>query len=154
MVVGVGDPKAATVMAHALVTRGVKRAWVVHGHGGLDELSLSGPCPVVEMNNGKLREFEINASSLGLAFADVAAVRGGEPRDNARMFREMLDGVKGPIRDIVLLNAASGIVVAGKADDMQTGLEIAATSIDSGSARDVLDEVIRVSVDAAKHMAH
>ena len=154
MVVGVGDPKAASVMAHALVTRGVKRAWVVHGHGGLDELSLSGPCPVVEMQNGKLREFEINASSLGLAFADVAAVRGGEPRDNAKMFREMLDGTKNAIRDIVVLNAAAGIVVSGKAVDMSQGVEMAKASIDSGAARDVLDEVIRVSVDAAKHMAH
>jgi len=65
-----------------------------------------------------------------------------------------LDGTKGPIRDIVLLNAAAGIVVAGKADDMQQGVEIATTSIDSGSARNVLDQVIRVSVDVAKHMAH
>ena len=154
MVVGVGDPKAATVMAHALVTRGVSRAWVVHGHGGMDELSLSGKCPIVEMYNGKLREFEIDPKSLGLGFADVAAVRGGEPRDNAKVFHEMLDGAKGPIRDIVLLNAAAGIVVAGKADDMQQGVEIATASIDSGSARNVLDQVIRVSVDAAKHMAH
>jgi len=142
------------VMARALVTRGVNRAWVVHGHGGMDELSLSGKCPIVEMHNGKLREFEIDPKSLGLGFADVAAVRGGEPRDNAKVFHEMLDGAKGPIRDIVLLNAAAGIVVAGKADDMQQGVEIATTSIDSGSARNVLDQVIRVSVDVAKHMAH
>jgi anthranilate phosphoribosyltransferase len=120
----------------------------------MDELSLSGKCPIVEMYNGKLREFEIDPRSLGLGFADVAAVRGGEPGDNAKVFREMLDGAKGPIRDIVLLNAAAGIVVAGKADDMQQGVEIATASIDSGSARDVLDQVIRVSVDAAKHMAH
>lgn len=154
MVVGVGDPKAATVMARALTTRGVNRAWIVHGHGAMDELSLSGVCPVVEMKNGSLREFEIDPKSLGLGFADVAAVRGGEPRENAKVFREMLDGNKGPIRDIVLLNAGAGIVVAGVADDLQQGLEIAAAAIDSGSARDVLDEVIRVSVDAAKHMAH
>jgi len=153
MVVGVGDPNLAGVMAHALATRGIKRAWVVHGHGGMDELSLSGPCQVVEMNNGKLSEFEIDAASLGLEFADVTAVRGGAPRDNAKMLREMLDGAKGPIRNIVVLNAAAGIVVAGKADDMQQGIEIGCASIDSGAARDVLDEVIRVSVDAAKHMA-
>ncbi|MFM8688071.1 MAG: anthranilate phosphoribosyltransferase, partial [Acidimicrobiaceae bacterium] len=153
MVVGVGDPVAASVMAKAITTRGVKRAWVVHGHGSMDELSLSGPCPVVEVNLGKTREFEINATSLGLAHADVAAVRGGSPKDNAKMFRNLLDGEKGPVRNIVALNAAAGIVVAGKADDMSQGLEIAFESIDSGAARDVLDELIRVSVDAAKQMA-
>ncbi|MEY4895708.1 MAG: anthranilate phosphoribosyltransferase, partial [Actinomycetota bacterium] len=153
MVVGVGDPSAADVMAKALATRGVKRAWVVHGHGSMDELSLSGPCPVVEVDSGKMRKFEINATSLGLEHADVAAVRGGSPKDNAKIFRDLLDGQIGPVRNIVALNAAAGIVVAGKASDMKQGLEIALDSIDSGAARDVLDELIRVSVDAAKQMA-
>jgi len=149
----VGDPSAADVMAKALATRGVKRAWVVHGHGSMDELSLSGPCPVVEVDSGKMRKFEINATSLGLEHADVAAVRGGSPKDNAKIFRDLLDGQIGPVRNIVALNAAAGIVVAGKASDMKQGLEIALDSIDSGAARDVLDELIRVSVDAAKQMA-
>ena len=80
-------------------------------------------------------------------------MRGGSPQDNAKIFRDLLDGEKGPVRNIVALNAAAGIVVAGKADDMSQGLEIAFESIDSGAARDVLDELIRVSVDAAKQMA-
>lgn len=154
MVVGVGDPKAATVMAKALATRGVKRAWVVHGHGSMDELSLSGPCPVVEVHAGQMREFEINATELGLEHADVSAVRGGSPSDNAKIFRQLLEGSKGPVRDIVALNAAAGIVVAEKADSMRQGLEMAFESIDSGAASDVLDNLIRVSVDAAKQMAH
>jgi len=83
----------------------------------------------------------------------VAAVRGGSPKDNAKIFRDLLDGQIGPVRNIVALNAAAGIVVAGKASDMKQGLEIALDSIDSGAARDVLDELIRVSVDAAKQMA-
>ena len=153
MVVGVGDPGAAMVMAKALATRGVTRAWVVHGHGSMDELSLSGPCPVVEVNSGVMREFEIDATKLGLDRADVAAVRGGTPKDNAKVFRDLLDGKRGAVRNIVALNAAAGIVVAGKAEDMAQGLEIAFDSIDSGSARDVLDDLIRVSVDAAKQMA-
>lgn len=153
MVVGVGDPSAANVMAKALVTRGVKRAWVVHGHGSMDELSLSGPCPVVEVNSGKMREFEIDAATLGLEPADVAAVRGGTPKENAKIFRDLLEGSKGAVRNIVALNAAAGIVVAGKASDMKQGLEIAFNSIDSGAAQDVLDDLIRVSVDAAKQMA-
>jgi len=154
MVVGVGDPQAAPVMAKALTTRGIKRAWVVHGHGSMDELSLSGKCPVVEVNGNKSRSFEIDATEIGLGRADVASVRGGLPSENAKIFRELLDGAKGPVRDIVVMNAAAGIVVAGKADDLRAGVEIAAESIDSGAASDVLDNLIRVSNDAAKQMAH
>ncbi|MFM8955745.1 MAG: anthranilate phosphoribosyltransferase [Actinomycetota bacterium] len=154
MVVGVGDPQAAPVMAKALMTRGIKRAWVVHGHGSMDELSLSGKCPVVEVHGNKSRSFEIDATEIGLGRADVASVRGGLPSENAKIFRELLDGAKGPVRDIVVLNAAAGIVVAGKADDLRAGVEIAAESIDSGAASDVLDNLIRVSNDAAKQMAH
>jgi len=154
MVVGVGDPQAAPVMAKALMTRGIKRAWVVHGHGSMDELSLSGKCPVVEVNGNKSRSFEIDATEIGLGRADVASVRGGLPSENAKIFRELLDGAKGPVRDIVVMNAAAGIVVAGKADDLRAGVEIAAESIDSGAASDVLDNLIRVSNDAAKQMAH
>ena len=80
MVVGVGDPSMAHKMAHAIAGRGVQRAWVVHGHGGLDELSLSGECAVVEMNQGNLSEFVLNAKDFGLQPADVTAVRGGEDR--------------------------------------------------------------------------
>jgi len=154
MVVGVGDPQAAPVMAKALMTRGIKRAWVVHGHGSMDELSLSGKCPVVEVHGNKSRSFEIDATEIGLGRADVASVRGGLPSENAKIFRELLDGAKGPVRDIVVMNAAAGIVVAGKADDLRAGVEIAAESIDSGAASDVLDNLIRVSNDAAKQMAH
>ena len=154
MVVGVGDPQAAPVMAKALTTRGIKRAWVVHGHGSMDELSLSGKCPVVEVNGNKSRSFEIDATEIGLGRADVASVRGGLPSENAKIFRELLDGAKSPVRDIVVMNAAAGIVVAGKADDLRAGVEIAAESIDSGAASDVLDNLIRVSNDAAKQMAH
>ncbi|MFM8836141.1 MAG: anthranilate phosphoribosyltransferase [Actinomycetota bacterium] len=154
MVVGVGDPQAAPVMAKALTTRGIKRAGVVHGHGSMDELSLSGKCPVVEVNGNKSRSFEIDATEIGLGRADVASVRGGLPSENAKIFRELLDGAKGPVRDIVVMNAAAGIVVAGKADDLRAGVEIAAESIDSGAASDVLDNLIRVSNDAAKQMAH
>ncbi|NDA37613.1 MAG: hypothetical protein EBX80_03700 [Acidimicrobiia bacterium] len=108
---------------------------------------------MVEVNSGVMREFEIDATKLGLDRADVAAVRGGTPKDNAKVFRDLLDGKRGAVRNIVALNAAAGIVVAGKAEDMAQGLEIAFDSIDSGSARDVLDDLIRVSVDAAKQMA-
>ncbi|KRO46607.1 MAG: anthranilate phosphoribosyltransferase, partial [Acidimicrobiia bacterium BACL6 MAG-120924-bin43] len=85
MVVGVGDPSMAHKMAHAIAGRGVQRAWVVHGHGGLDELSLSGDCPVVEIHQGEISEFMLNAKDFGLEPADVTAVRGGDPVHNAQV---------------------------------------------------------------------
>ena len=85
---------------------------------------ISVTLPASQMFSGKMRKFEINATSLGLEHADVAAVRGGSPKDNAKIFRDLLDGQIGPVRNIVALNAAAGIVVAGKASDMKQGLEI------------------------------
>lgn len=145
MVVGVGDPRAAHKMAGALASRGVKRAWVVHGHGGLDELSLSGECPVVEINNGEISEFELNASDLGLRTADVTTVRGGDPSHNAKVIRDTFAGNKGAVRDIVVLNAAAGLVVAGVASDMSDGVERAEASIDCGAAQGVVDGLIAAS---------
>ncbi len=152
MVVGIGEPAFAKVMAKAIATRGVKRAWVVHGHGSMDELSLGGPCQIVALESGKMHEFEIDARTLGLEPANVGAVRGGSPLDNAKIFRNMLDGQTGAVRDIVALNAAAGMVVAGKANDMSQGLEMAIQSIDSGSARQVLEDLVRVSNDMAKQL--
>ncbi|MEO5974067.1 MAG: anthranilate phosphoribosyltransferase [Ilumatobacteraceae bacterium] len=145
MVVGVGDPSVAPTMAHVLSTRGVQRAWIVHGHGGMDELSLSGLCSVTEMHNGAVSKFEIDAISFGLARADTGSVRGGSPQYNARVVREVLAGNQGPIRDIVVFNAAAGLVVAGKAETIPTALGLASDSIDSGAAQRVLDALIRIS---------
>jgi anthranilate phosphoribosyltransferase len=150
MVVGVGNPAAAHSMVAAIRSRGVQRAWVVHGHGGLDELSLSGPCHVVELDNGEINEFYLNAKDFGLEPADVTAMRGGNPQHNAEVVRRTLAGEKGPVRDIVLLNAAAGLVVAGLAPNMIEGLDRAAGSIDSGAASTVLDKLIAVSSSVAR----
>ncbi len=150
MVVGVGDPKAAHKMAHAIAGRGVQRAWVVHGHGGLDELSLSGNCPVVEINRGVLSEFVLNAKDFGLQPADVTAVRGGDPAHNAQVIRDTFAGTRGAVRDIVVLNAAAGLVVAGVAEHMADAIERAQASIDSGAANSVVDALITTSNAAAK----
>ncbi len=145
MLVGVGDPGVAPLMAQVLATRGVTSAWVVHGHGGLDELSLSGPASVTQLRDGSLSNFEIDALEFGLPRADVVAIRGGDPQHNAQVVRDLLGGQRGAIRDIVMLNAAGGLVVAGAADDMREAVAMAASSIDSGSAQKVLNALISVS---------
>lgn len=150
MVVGVGNPSAAHSMVAAIKSRGVQRAWVVHGHGGLDELSLSGPCHVVELRDGLINEFSIDAKDLGLQPADVTAVRGGDPAYNAAVVRKTLSGEKGAVRDIVLLNAAAGLVVAGLAPNMAEGMDRAVGSIDSGAASNALDKLIAVSSSVAR----
>ena len=150
MVVGVGDPSMAHKMAHAIAGRGVQRAWVVHGHGGLDELSLSGDCPVVSIEHGIVSEFVLNAKDFGLQPADVTAVRGGDPAHNAQVIRDTFNGTRGAIRDIVVFNAAAGLVVAGVASHMADGIERAQASIDSGAANNVVDALIKISNSVAK----
>ena len=147
MVVGVGDPRFAQRMALAIASRGVKRAWVVHGHGGLDELSLSGPCSVVEVSAGSVRTLSINAADYGLQVADVTRVRGGDPAYNAKVVVDCFNGEVGPVRDIVVLNAAAGLVVAGVANDMVDAVTQAQKSIDSGSALRIVD-ALKVSSNA------
>ena len=150
MVVGVGDPSMAHKMAHAIAGRGVQRAWVVHGHGGLDELSLSGDCPVVSIDHGTISEFVLNAKDLGLQPADVTAVRGGDPAHNAQVIHDTFNGARGAVRDIVVFNAAAGLVVAGVASHMVDGIERAQASIDSGAANNVVDALIKISNSVAK----
>ena len=150
MVVGVGDPSMAHKMAHAIAGRGVQRAWVVHGHGGLDELSLSGDCPVVEIHQGEISEFMLNAKDFGLEPADVTAVRGGDPVHNAQVIRDTFNGTRGAVRDIVVFNAAAGLVVAGVSSHMGDGIGRAQASIDSGAANGVVDALIAISNVAAE----
>jgi anthranilate phosphoribosyltransferase len=150
MVVGVGDPGMAHKMAHAISGRGVQRAWVVHGHGGLDELSLSGDCTIVEIDHGVVSEFVVNAKDFGLQPADVTAVRGGDPSHNAQVIRDTFSGTRGAVRDIVVFNAAAGLVVAGVASHMADGIERAQASIDSGAANNVVDALIKISNSVAK----
>jgi len=147
MVVGVGDPRAAEKMARAIASRGVERAWIVHGHGGLDELSLSGSCSVVEIRDNVLSEFTVNAADLGLQVADVTAVRGGDPAHNAQVVIDTFNGQLGPVRDIVVLNAAAGLTVAGACDSLAQGIALAQASIDNGSAMRVVD-ALKISSNA------
>lgn len=152
MLVGVAFPAVMDRMATALQSRGVTSAWVVHGHGGLDELAVSGPNTVVALSEGRVERFELDAKDHGIARSTIDDVRGGDARENLAIMNAMLDGAKGPVRDIVMFNAASAMFVAGLVSDLADGLDRAAASIDSGAARDVLQSVVSVSRSNADRM--
>jgi anthranilate phosphoribosyltransferase len=124
-------------MAETLARLGTERAWLVHGQG-LDEIALSGETHVAALENGTVREFTIGPEDAGLRRAPPEAIRGGEPAENALALSALLEGTPGAYRDIVLLNAAAALVVAGKAEDLRAGAGLAARSIDSGAAAAVL----------------
>jgi anthranilate phosphoribosyltransferase len=128
-------------MAETLARLGTERAWLVHGQG-LDEIALSGETQVVALERGgTIREFTIAPEDAGLRRAPPEAIRGGEPAENALALSALLEGTPGPYRDIVLLNAAAALVVAGRADDLRAGAGQAARAIDSGAAAAVLSRL-------------
>lgn len=131
-VMGVFAAKWVTVAAEAMAKLGMQHALVVHGHDGLDELSLEGISDVAEVRSLTVRLFPVDASALGLAPAAQSALLGGEPRQSARMIHDVLSGEPGPPRDVVLLNAAAALIVAGLAADFSQGICTAAEAIDSG----------------------
>jgi anthranilate phosphoribosyltransferase len=141
---GVADGTLAAKMADVLLRLGVERAIVFHAGDGMDELSVSGPSSVIEIN-GRRKEYQLDPAELGLATAPVESMRGGGPEENARLAREVLGGAKGPRRDVVLLNAAAALRAAGLAGTWKDGLGLAAEAIDAGRAGDVLQRWARIS---------
>jgi anthranilate phosphoribosyltransferase len=146
-VVGVSNPAMLPVLAGVLAERGT-RAYVFRGSDGIDELTTTGPSTVRETGSGETREFELDPSTLGLPKASPGDLAGGDPTHNARVARAVLAGESGPAREIVLLNAAAALHVAGVADDLADGLRRGGESLDSGSAARVLDRWVEVSNDA------
>ena len=142
---GVARPELAPLLAEALGRLGARHALVVHGHGGLDELSLSGPSTVHELREGVLREYAVSPEDVGLAAAPNEALRGGSPEENADALRAVLDGRPGPLRDITLLNSAAALVAADLAADVKEGVRQAAQAIDSGAARDKLNAFVQLT---------
>jgi anthranilate phosphoribosyltransferase len=151
-VVGVGDPEMAEKMVGVLVANGCRRAWVVHGADGLDELTTTGTTTVYEVLGGDEPEVHrsvVDAAELGLARVSLDDLRGGDAAVNAEAVHRVLEGDPGPHRDIVVLNAAAGLVVAGLSPDLPDGIAAAQASIDDGRARQVLEGLVAVSQDAA-----
>jgi anthranilate phosphoribosyltransferase len=141
-VIGVYSPELVRPIGEALVQLGSERAFVVHGAGGLDELSPLGPNAVCEVRDGKARDRTIDPLELGIARCEPDDLRGGSPADNARLIRAVFDGEDGGRRDAILLNAAGAIAAAGLAEDLGEGIELAREAVDSGGAAARLDELI------------
>jgi anthranilate phosphoribosyltransferase len=145
-VVGVYSPELVRTIAEVLVPLGARRAYVVHGGGGIDELSPVGPNLVAEVVDGQIRERELDPEAeLGIARCGIDELRGGSPAENAEAIRQVFDGKNGGRRDAILLNAAGAIAASGHAADLREGLEIARRAIDSGAAAERLELLIAFS---------
>jgi anthranilate phosphoribosyltransferase len=145
LMIGVADASMAERMAGVLASRGAERVLIVHGDDGLDELTTTTTSQVLDLAGGEIRSYEVDPAALGLATVARDALVGGDPATNARMARAVLAGEPGPHRDIVTLNAAGGMVVAGLADGLPDGLEVARESIDAGHAAAALDRLVQTS---------
>jgi anthranilate phosphoribosyltransferase len=140
-IVGAPSAAAARLLAQALAQLGLCRGFVVHGSDGLDEITTTGPTLVLEIASGAVREYTVTPDDFGLPAASAEDLRGGDAAVNERIARDILAGVRGPRRDIVLANAAAALVAAGRARDFREGVALAADSIDSGAARRKLEEL-------------
>lgn len=149
-VMGVYDRAWLRPMAEALGRLGCKRAWVVHGSDGMDELTTTGESWVAELaEDGSIREFTVNPQELGLESATLKDIEGRDPAYNAKRLRELLQGQHDAYRDIVLLNSAAVLCVAGKATDMAEGMALAAEAIDSRKARETLADFVSITSEDA-----
>jgi anthranilate phosphoribosyltransferase len=145
---GVPEPGLASKMADVLLRLGVERALVFHADG-LDELSTVGPSLVIELLDGERRTHQLDASELGLPRASREDLRGGGPAENALIASQLLEGARGPRRDVVLLNASAALRAAGIARDWREGLALSAEALDQGRAAAVLERWVEVSKVAA-----
>lgn len=140
---GVYSPELTEMFAQALRILGVKRAFVVHGHDGLDEISVCAPTRVSELNDGIMRTYDINPEQFFGETSRSDDLIGGSPQENAVITKSILNGEKGPKRNIILINSSAALVAAGKASDLREGIALAENSIDSGAAISKLYSLIR-----------
>lgn len=145
---GVADPRMVDIMVETLGRLGSIRVIAFHGAGGLDELSTAGPSYVVELDGGEIERWTIDPADLDLSPAPIEALAGGSADENAEQIRSVLAGEPGPKRDVVALNAAAGLMAAGRGADMAASLSLAQRAIDSGDAAKALDRLITVSSSA------
>jgi anthranilate phosphoribosyltransferase len=131
-------------IAEVLGKLGGERAWVVHGDG-LDELTTTGTTHVAELKAGKVASFEVTPEDAGLPRARLDDIKGADPATNAARMVVVLEGRRGPLRDIVLLNAAAALIIAGRARDLREGVAEASRSIDSGAAKGALEQLIAIT---------
>ena len=148
---GVYAPELVPLMAEVLRELGSRRAWVVHGHDGLDELSISGPTRVAELNDGVVKTFEVTPESAGLSRHSNDEIQGRTAVENAELMLRIFDGREsGAPRDVVLLNAGAALVAAGLAEELAEGVVMAAAAIDSGGALDRVQRLAAASKARAR----
>lgn len=144
-VLGVYDRKLVEPIAEVLRKLGSVHAWVVHGADGMDELTTTGVTHVAELKDGDIFAFDLTPEDTGLKRSSIEELKGGDAATNAAAIHDLLHGEPGPYRDIVLLNSAAALIVAGKADGLADGIEKAEASIDSGRAARALDRLVAVT---------
>jgi anthranilate phosphoribosyltransferase len=143
--VGVFSRQWVQPLAQVLKNLGAECVWVVHGSDGLDEITLTGLTHVAALNKGEIRTFDVSPEEVGLTRSTSEALKGGNADENAKALRDVLKGAPGAFRDVALLNAGAALIVAGRAQNLKDGVELAKTSIDSGAAARKLDHLIAVS---------
>jgi anthranilate phosphoribosyltransferase len=148
-VVGVSDPTMAGELVRVLQANGARRAMVVFGHDGLDELTTTTASTVVELDQGQIRTYDVQPVAFGLEQVDTAQLAGGDAAANAGLLRRVVDGERGPHRDIVVLNAGAALFVAGVAATLEEGVDKAQAAIDSGTAASTLERFVSATQKAA-----
>ena len=148
---GVAFPELGGIMAEVLGLLGSHHAMIVHGAGGLDEISLSGDTSVWEVRGGQVEEWTIRVEDTGLPETPIEAIRGGSKEENAATMRRLFQGEQGPVRDMVLLNSAGVLMVGDKAETIRQGVEMSAGIIDSGAALAKLDQMVEVTQRFRQH---
>ena len=141
-VVGVYSAELVDKLAEALSMLGLRRALVVHGDDGLDEITITAPTRIAEVREGNVRTYEITPEEFGFGRASLNDIAGGDAQENAKIIREILDGKKSPCRDVVLLNAAAALVASARADAIETAVPLAVKSLDTGAARNKLASLV------------
>lgn len=142
---GVYAPELTEMFARALQLLGAKRAFVVHGHDGLDEISVCAPTRISELKDGLIKTYDIFPEQFFSELAEPADLLGGNPEKNAQITRNILNGEKGPKRNVVLINAAAALVAAGQAKDLKQGIRMAERAIDDGAATQKMEALIKFS---------
>ncbi len=148
-VIGVFDAKWLRPVAEVLGKLGSSRVWVVHGDDGMDELTTTASSQVAELRDGNVSTFSVTPEDAGLTRAAAAALKGGDPKENAAALRAVLDGEVSAYRDIVLLNAAAALVVAERAANLAEGVAQATAAVDGGKAREVLAKLVDITNGSA-----
>jgi anthranilate phosphoribosyltransferase len=140
-VLGVFSAEVLQLVAATLAELGVKRAFVLHGAGGLDEISLAGETQVTDVRDGSIRAYQVTPEDFGVRRAPIEALQGGPPQKNAAMILEILQGQKGPRHDVVVMNASAALVATGIAEGFRAGASLAARAISSGAALEKMERL-------------